>query len=222
MIKSDKDMLWRPKRIYIPANHFTGITSKALTAGACSEAWDIGEGFAGVGVGAPEQQEVAASGLVGIDMENDADEVNTLMQVPYDMDTSKPIHVRVFWSTESATTTDSVQWVVRYMKMIVGTTVIASAATALDKTIADDLVDVATADILYATDYGSIFPGATDIDEKVEFIHWEVEMDTRTAITELIHFLGLEITYTPHKLQRGVMPHEAKRPTYLASEVYAN
>ena len=106
--------------------------------------------------------------------------------------------------------------------MIVGTTAIASAATALDKTIADDTVAVATADILYATEYGSIFPSQTDIADNVEFIHWEVEMDTRTAITELIHFIGLEITYTPHRLHSGVMPHEAKRPTYLATEVYAN
>ena len=104
--------------------------------------------------------------------------------------------------------------------MVVGTTVIASAATALDVVLVDQLVAVATADVLYATEWGAILPGATPIANNVEFIHWEVEMDTRTAITELIHFIGLEIAYTPHRLIGGQMQHEAKRAQYLLSDNY--
>lgn len=222
MIRRDAELVWRPGRVYIPANHFTGITNAALTAGAGSEAQTIGSFLAGTGTGAPVQQEVSTFGLVGVLMDTAADELNHLMLLPYDLDITQPLYARVHWTSGSATTADTIDWLVRYLKIVPDTTVLASAATALDTQPSQDTVIGAYTH--QVTSWGVLDPRVTAIADTVEMIEWEVEMDAFAAgLTEDKFFLGLELAYTPKRLA-GVdgMRQEAKRATSMFSKEYPN
>ena len=222
-IKRDSAMWWRPGRVYIPANQFTGLVTAALTAGAGSEAFAAGAFMQGSGVGTAIWKEISTTGVVGVAMNTAADEINTQMLLPDDMDISKNIYVRVHWTSGSATTADTIDWIVRYLKIVPNTTAIVSAATVLDKTIAQDTVPVATANTWCATEYGVIQPAVTAFADNVEAIQWEVEMDAFAAgLTEDKFCLGLEIRYTPKRLYYGGMLHEAKAPLSMLSDKYSN
>ena len=222
MIKHDKELLWRPGRVYIPSNHFTGITGSALTAGAGSEAFAIGAFFAGTGVGAPIEKEISTFGINALLMDTAADEINHLMLLPGDLDIAHPVEARVHWTSGSATTADTIDWIVRYLKIVPDTTVLASAATVLDKTIAQDTVIGAYTH--QVTAWGAIVPAITAIAKDVEAIEWEVELDAFAAgLTEDKFFLGLEIAYTPKRLesQGGGRLFKSKRPAFMLSNVYS-
>lgn len=219
VFKRDSLFWWRPGRVYIPSNHFTGMTVGAINEGGAGN-FAIGEKWEGTGVGAPISKEVSTFGINATLMESGADEVNHLMQLPYDLDIRYPVEVRVHWTSGSATTADTIDWIVRYLKVVPDVTTLASAATALDKTIAQDTVIGAYTH--QVTAWGAILPAVTAIADNVEMIEWEVEMDTfAVGLTEDKFFLGLEVAYTPKRLYYGDgMPVKAKRPVSMLSSKY--
>jgi len=205
-INSDYNIWWRPGRIYIPANDFSGWIGAAGV--------DVGSG-----TGAPVQQEISTFGLVSVLMDTAGDELNHLMQIPYDFDPKKKMEVRVHWTSGSATTADTIDWLVRYQAIVPDSTTLASASTALDTQPAQDTVIGAYTH--QVTTWGTILPAT--IGENVEMIQWEVEMDAFAAgLTEDKFFLGLEIAYSPRRMYYGEgMAHPAKRPVSMLGKVYS-
>lgn len=169
-------------------------------------------------------EEINSLGIMGLKMNTDGMEVNHYMMAPYDLDPTFPVYVRVHWTCGSTDTADTVLWKVRYLKVVPNTTELISAATALDTVLATDTVPVATAYVHAATAEGIIDPRVTAIADNVEFLQWEVEMDTKdTDMSEDLFLLGLELRYTPKRLA-GVdgMKVEAKAGTRLLSKEYPN
>jgi hypothetical protein len=120
--------------------------------------------------------------------------------LPYDFDTTKPLFVRVHWSSGSATAADTITWLFEYTAITPNVTAIVAPATALTTTIAEDTVGVATANIWCTTEWGQI--AGNTISQKAEAMTFEVEMDAFAAgLTEAKHLLGVEFRYTPKRLQ---------------------
>jgi hypothetical protein len=206
MIKSDKEVLWRPGRVFYPISTFTGMIGAAGVD-------------AGVHTGAPVQQEISTIGLVGLLMDTDADEVNHLTQLPYDFDPRYPMYTRVHFTTGSATAADTIAWLVRYLAIVPNVTTLVSPATAQAVDIASMTV-TGTAYSYQVTSWGKINGGV--ISDKAEAIGWEVELDTfAVGLTEDKILLGLEVMYTPRRLN-GIdgMQMPAKVPSSMLSKNY--
>lgn len=218
-IRSDRNVVWRPGRVFIPAMSMNGLTTVAIDEAGCTS-FAAGEALAGVHTGAPITQEISTFGFVGVLMAAADDELNHYMLLPGDLDLHRRIDVRVHWTSGSSTTADTIDWIVRYLGIVPNTTTMASPTAALDTTIAQDTV--AGAHIWQTTEWGSIDPDT--FGEDVEAIIWEVELDAFAAgLTEDKFLLGLEMSYTPKRLWGpDGMAHDAKRPTFMLGKTYAN
>lgn len=220
-------MQWRPGRVWLPATQFTGVAVGAINEGGSGN-FAYGEKLEGSHTGAPIGKEISTFGVNGMLLDTAADEVNTYMPLPYDMDITKPVYARVHWTSGSTDTADTVTWKVWYRKLVLNTTAIAAAGntggTALDTVIAAQDVPVAAAYTWCATAWGILDPRSTAIADNVEGVIWSVELDAFDAgLTEDKFLLGLELRYTPKRLA-GVdgMPIEAKAGTKTFSKEYAN
>lgn len=217
MIKNDKELLWRPGRLYIPVAAFNGWTYEATGAA----------GVKSVGAGTPSATnkqftEIGTTGAVGMLFEAAGDSMMGSTLLPYDFDTAHPMYVRVHWSSGSTTTADTIDWLVQYTQIIPNVTAIIDPATALSTVIAQDTVPVATANIWCTTEFGKINGGV--FSNKAEIMTFEVEMDAFAAgLTEAKHLLGLELVYTPRRMN-GVdgRSMEAKRTTHMLGKSFPN
>lgn len=214
--KRDSRFWWRPGRLFVPVASLSWIYEATGAAGVKS-----------AGAGTPSATnkqftEIGTTGVVGMLFEAAGDSMMGHLQLPYDYDRAHPMYVRVHWSSGSATTADTINWLVQYTAIVPNVTAIVDPATALDATIAQDTVPVATANIYCTTDWGRINGGK--FDRTVEALTFEVEMDAFAAgLTEAKHLLGVEFRYTPKRLQyRDGMKHEAKAATYMLDDVTAN
>jgi hypothetical protein len=134
-----------------------------------------------------------------------------------DVDTQHPIYVRCLWTSNSATLTDDVTFIVQYKNIVIdGTTTpekpSAGIGTGLNTPIAEDRV-LGTYQ-LQATSWGKLDGGALAGPET--FLALEVEMDATdvdVAGDENVWLLGLELEYTPLDGPTS-RPLEAKAPTY--------
>lgn len=204
---SDRNMEWRPGRIYIPVSEFTGWIGQAAAVNA------------GTGPGAPVQQEVSTFGIVACLMDTAGDALDHNLMIPYDCDLNKDIRFRVHWTSGSATTADTIDWKVFYLGLVPNTTTIAAATNALTTTVAQDTV--AGAYIYQTTEYGVLVGGT--LSQSVESLTLQVEMDAFAAgLTEDKFLLGLEMVYTPKRM-RGPdgMAHGAKLPTTALGSAYS-
>lgn len=205
MIKGDKEVLWRPGRAYYGAQAFTGIIGAAGVS-------------VGVHTGAPVQQEISTFGIASILLDTAGDMLVTDSPIPYDLDPRHPVYARVVWASGSTDTADTVTWLVTYKQLVPNVTALATPATALDKVIAAQDVPVATAYAICKTAWGRINGGT--ITDNAEHWIWNVEMDAFDAgLAEDKFLLGLEIAYTPRRLQ-GVdgMQMPSKFPAYMLSK----
>ena len=205
MIKGDKEMLWRPGRIYYPAQAFTGVIGAAGVS-------------VGVHTGAPVQQEISTFGIASILLDTAGDMVVTDGPIPYDLDPRHPVYARVVWASGSTDTADTVTWIVTYKQLVPNVTALATPGTALDSTIAAQDVPVATAYAICKTGWGKINGGT--ITDTAEHWIWNVEMDAfDVGLSEDKFLLGLEIAYTPRRLQ-GVdgMQMPSKFPAYALAK----
>lgn len=214
--KRDSRFWWKPGRLFIPVQDFAWTYEATGAAGVKS----VGAGTASATNKA--FTEIGSTGVVGVVLEAAGDSMMGHSQLPYDYDRSKPMYVRVHWSSGSTTTADTIDWLVQYTAIVPNVTAIIDPATALDATIAQDTVPVATANIWCTTEWGRI--NADKFARNVEAITFEVEMDAFAAgLTEAKHLLGIEFRYTPKRLQyRDGMKHEAKATTYMLDDVTAN
>lgn len=208
MIKSDKEMLWRPGRIYIPAWQFTGLDYEATTA------TDIKS----MGTGAANDTaitEINTSGVTGISMGANANSVETLIQIP-DLDKNFNIYFCIWWTANN--TSGTCTWDVLYKKFVADTTVLGSAvsATTLSTAIgADTMAGVAYT--LMRSPEGVLVGGT--LDDNVEVLQLGVVRTNVTTITTP-YFVGLGIRYTPKRLQGQGSLIPAKPALYAGSNKY--
>jgi hypothetical protein len=214
----DRDIAYIERRIYIPAAHFSWLPALVGTGGAVTadvefdpsagpnsrgrlETADTAANYevpgASLGVQLPLYAEVNATGIGGFLMNTAGDEVNYLGAIPSDLDITKQVRLRVWWTTDSTTNTDTVDWVVRYSLLQADqSTAIGSPATVLNTVIAQDLVLGSTAELPHATAFGVI--DRSVIPENSVLWGLEVEVDAKDAgLAEDLWFLGLEVRYTP-------------------------
>lgn len=224
-LKHDSLVAWRPGRIWLPAMGFTGVSVGAINEGGAGN-FAYGAKWEGSHTGAPLSQEISTFGVNGILQDTAADEVNTYMPVPYDLDLSKRIYCRVHWSSGSVTTADTIDYKVWYKSIVFNTTAIAAigntGGTALDKLVAQDTVPTTTAYTWNVTAEGFIDAGK--FADNVEGLLWSVELDAFAAgLTEDKFLLGLEVRYSPRRLFGPTgMAQEAKSPIYIAGKAYSN
>lgn len=217
MIKGDKELLWRPGRIYYPAMFFTGMSVGAINeGGAANDAYGVN--WEGSHTGAPISKEISTFGINGVLLDTNTDAVGHEAPIPYDLDPRHPVYARVVWTSGSVDTADTVQWTVTYKQLTPNVTALATGATALDTVIAAQDVPVATAYALCKTAWGKI-NGGTILDT-AEHWTWNVAMTTfDVGLSEDKFLLGLEIAYTPRRLQ-GVdgMQMPSKFPAYALAK----
>ena len=219
MIKHDKELAWRPGRIYLPAMKFTGMSVTAINeGGAANDAYGIG--WESAYTTAPTSAEINSLGLNGIAMDTDGMMVNTDVMLPYDIDVKKNVYVRLHWTCGSVDTADTVLWKLLYTALIPEVTALIVPATAFDTVIATDTVPAATAYTINRTSWAVINAGT--ISEKAEHIAFNVEMDTKdTDMAEALFLLGLEIMYSPRRLSGpDGMSMPAKATTAMLGKVY--
>ena len=209
-IKHDTSLSWRPGRVFLPAMNFSGLIN----------------GVTGLHTGAPVVQEISTFGVGAVMMDTAADELNTFMRLPYDMDLSKRIYARVHWTSGSADVADTVTWKVWYRALTTNVTAIAAAGatggTALSQVVLIQTVPVATAYVWCTTTEGYIDAGT--LSARVEALIWSVEMDAFAAgLAEDKFLLGLELRYTPRRLSGpDGMLQEAKASIFSNGKTYAN
>lgn len=202
---SDKNFSWRPGRLYIPVSEFTGWLGAAGVS-------------AGAGAGAPVQQEISTFGLVACLMDTADDALDHNLMLPYDVDLNKHIYFRVHWTSGSATTADTIDWVIKYLAVVPDSTTIATGSTVLDTVIAQDTVIGAYK--YQVTSYGAIKAGT--LTQDVEALTIDVAMHAFAGgLTEDKFLLGLEMAYSPKRM-RGPdgMAHNATFPTTALGSQY--
>lgn len=224
-LKHDSNLSWRPGRVWLPAMQFTGMSVTAINeGGAANDAYGVG--WEGAHTGAPISKEISTFGVNGILLDTAADEVNTFMILPDDLDLSKRIYARVHWTSGSTDVADTVTWKVWYKPLIFNVTAIdaigATGGTALDKVIAAQDVPVATAYAWVVSEEGYLDAGK--LPDTTGALLWSVELDAFDAgLSEDKLLLGLELRYTPRRLWGpDGMSHEAKAPTFIAGKTYSN
>lgn len=224
-LKHDSQFAWRPGRIWIPAMSFTGMSVSAINeGGAANDAYGVN--WEGSHTGAPISKELSTFGVNSILVDTAADEVNTFLTLPYDIDLSKRIYARVHWTSGSTDVADTIDWRVWYKPLVYNVTAISAigdtGGTALDKVIAQDTVPVATAYAWCVSEEGYLDAGK--LPENTEALLLSVELHAFAAgLTEDKFILGLELRYSPRRMwgPDGMM-HEAKMPTYVAGKHSAN
>ena len=161
--------------------------------------------------------EIASSGIVALNMLDAADEVGTFMPLPYDLDVQKHIYFRIMWGLGgTVAASDDLDWILTYTTVHVGfmtsaaqvsepgTTTVILPATALDTTISTANGGVqdyesSTADRLLWTGYGSMDPKTLDpLNDGLALL---VENNADTGAPTAVHFMGLEMSYTPRYLE---------------------
>jgi hypothetical protein len=188
----DFNIEWLEQRVYIPAWNFQTFAIVGPSGGAT----DLG-GANGAGAGAPVMTEIGATGITGGEIGANGDMFSTLW-CPSDVDITKQIRARVWWTQTSTTTTDTIDWIVTYTPIIAETTVLVDPVTALSTaiTLADASSGVAAR--VQATAFGVL--NRNTLADTVDLLALRVEADaigTFSANEPL--FLGLELRYTPRR-----------------------
>lgn len=191
----DKDIEWERKRIFLQAWGDAGFTATGLV---------------GIHTGGPVYAELGTLGIGVVDMEA-GDMYTHLLPLPSDADVAQDIRFRVFWSTDSTTAADTVDFVLLY-SATAEAEALTTGASALDTTIAQDTHTSGNASALHKTAWGIL-----DADTLTEgdVLHLNVEMDATavdTAGSEHVYYLGTQMEYTPKRTAGSGMCEEATAP----------
>ncbi len=170
----DHQMGWKLKPIYIAANDFNGI---------------LGD-FASQGVGG-QIAEISNFGLAGLEV-NAADTLCHFMRIPWDLDVTKEVHMRLHWLSDS-TDLDTVDWDVPYKFFASGAALTAPTG---DGTCAfDQATMTATAYLIRVTEWQPMlwttYYAAGDL-----FMGFTVTCTAWAGTADEAFLLGMELCYT--------------------------
>lgn len=200
-LNSDRNVWWRPGRLYRPAYNMQGLF--------------ISTNLVSLGTGTSTIQALNSTEFASLHMAATGNTVADFIEVPYDMDLTKNVYFSVDWCASG--TSGSCQWVVSYTKYIVGTTVIsANPATALDTVVPNQTTN-AVAYTLTRSSEGTL--GANKLDKNVEFLGIELKC-TLTTLSS-VELMGYTIRYTPKRMYYGDgAAHESKNPQFITAGNY--
>ena len=178
----DRNIDWLETIEYIPAQAFqTYITG------------------AGIAAGAPVFQEIGATGISGIQINQANDSIATIWHMGNRVDITKQIRFRVCLAINS-TDADAETYTVLYTPLIAGTTVLVAPATALSTAI-PALTYGAVAAVPTFTDFGIINRGT--LANTTFALSLDVAATMTNASADEISLLGLEIRYSPRLTNTG-------------------
>ena len=160
VITSDVMMAWKPGRIYIPIQQFTGVIPIAtLQGGAAGTAlgftadaanWNFTKAAAtnrasevatvlaaqGSAGSATRFIQNMTGGICGMLVTTAADAANHFQMLPYDLNYKQPIYFYVWWASAAAAVgARTITWQVLYTPYIPNTTALITPATALSTAI---------------------------------------------------------------------------------------
>ena len=190
----DRNVEWKSKRLFIPV---------------VGTGWDA-TGLVGRHSGAPTTGELGALGYGAVRFDGAGDEFVQILPLPRDVDVEHPIYFRVYWTTDSTTSADTIDFILTYAD-IAADEELTAADTALSTAIAQDTYGTTTALTLKTTAWGKL-NGSTLT--KGDFLILETEMDATdidVGSSEIVYFLGLEMEYTPEATVGGGPTQEAYR-----------
>jgi len=195
----DRNIDWARKRVYYGA----------LDLQYPKTAKDTDETIVGAGTGDVILAEISTSGIVGWRLEATGDLIHDIKPLPWDFDSTQPLYIRVYWSSDSNTTTDDVTILAKYKKLSNGTAA-AAGNTALDTAIPEDRL-IAQYGIM-KTGWGKINANKLTAGEMYAW-QFNVSATDVTIASEYIYFIGYELEYTPFKCyaEVGQMVREAQR-----------
>jgi len=175
----DRNIAWERKRVFLPAFNMLGVLADAAQ-----------------GAGAPAfGADLAASELVGLLEAAAGDSIFTMWPIPWDLDRTQPIRLRL-WFTHGSTDADNPDWLVS-LKAITKQAAITSAASTPDQAVAFAAKAVSTtANSLEILDWEVTTSNAflTALDRAL-LIAIECNGLGSATVDEII-FYGLEIEYT--------------------------
>jgi hypothetical protein len=227
---SDKGFAWRPKRLYIPIQQFSGLQVQAtMKGGAAGTAigydsdaanWKVTKAAAtdrkSVNVAYQAQLGAVADpattkivqltgmNVTGMIMTTAADEAQHYLLLPFDFDPQKPVSFYVWWTCEAAAVgARDITWRVRYTSIIANTTaLIASPATTLSRAIAAQAPLGTSLTIQRTTEALSGQVAPNTIPETTSALQLRVDMQAfNAALSENKYLLGLEMAYSPRRLR---------------------
>jgi hypothetical protein len=179
----DKNTEWLEKVVYMPMT-----TMQSQVSGAF------------IGDGTPVFAEISSFDYTGVLLAATGTGVNHIMRVPYDLDRSKAIRFRVWW-TINVTDGDVETPTLVYNAQSAGTVGV-DAATALDTPIPAYTFN-GTANALEVTGYGVIkkntLVAGNASTAGTEFLTLKLTVTFNTASNSEISLLGLEMRYTPRR-----------------------
>ena len=115
-----------------------------------------------------------------------------------EVDITKQIRFRVIYSQTSTTATDSVDWIVTYTPIVIGTTVLISPATALSTAVPLADLSSGVAEVVQASGFGII--NRNTLPDTTAMLTVNVEADAiGTYSANEINLIGLEMRYTPRR-----------------------
>ena len=177
---------------YIPLWSLGGVYTIAQDSDATVAAEDF---LVSAGSGNPSFGGVTDSGIVGLHVDANGDDLRFLWPIPYDCDVKDAIDFAVMWSSDTSTATETVTWKILYTQLTVDTTTIDGApATALNTAIAADY-QAGTAWALQQTSWGTINGGTLTNGRVLKML---VELDADSGIdvsSDKVHGHYLVIRY---------------------------
>ena len=180
MIK-DKNVAWKVKRQFISVYEMLGRAADMVTV---------------LGAGAPVFQEpLAAAQLAGLAIAAAGDEIFHLWKIPWDLDRSQPIQMRIHF-IHSSTDEDSPDWLIS-LKGIANQAAITAANSSADETLTFPALAVSTTDdSLEKTSWQSTGPNAA-IAAADLFVQMCTECNgAGSAGANEITLLGVEVAYS--------------------------
>lgn len=213
---TDSNVWWLQKKIYIPANAFSGMVNVAQPA-----AYAQNTGIGTIGSTTEKMTAFNSTSTGALVIVNNAQLAHMFM-VPYDLDRRKAIRFRIHCSNGTASSTNT--WVLKYQDWRhpvrglvagVGTTNTTPGATTLgttagtpaayaDATVALDTAIPAhttssTANAWEITDIGQINAGSSAANPLTDQSYMLSLLITIAAISNTPLFLGLEVQYSTRK-----------------------
>ena len=138
--------------------------------------------------------ELSTFGVNALTMSATGDTVRTMLAWPSLMDIGTRLLMRVLWTSDSTTTTDTVTWLAKYRYLSLNNDVLSgTVATELDTPITVDTYGSGTAYRLCATPWGEIDPGNIQASDPVQL---EIEMDAKSGPTN-VYFIGVQFAFVP-------------------------
>lgn len=138
--------------LFVPAVDFSSVRTPTVTPAIASA------------INTNEALSINSTGIFGVKMNTNGDTIRHAMMLPRSVDYSQPIHLRVHWTSGSATTADTIVWKVFTQDVRSNVDLLtATIARPLTTAIPQDTVPVATAYTLCRTEKGTIAPVDTRV-----------------------------------------------------------